>query len=84
MTLDERVERLEAELAHAKHWNRWLPWLAVAGLALGVCALVGGAADPPQKCISANELKLVDENGKCRVYLTATALGEGPGLVRRE
>ena len=77
MTTEERVEKLERELARAKRWNRWLlpVGLTVAGC-VAVCAVAlrpaparEQASDEPVKEIRASKLTLVDENGKWRARL---------------
>ncbi len=87
MTTEERLEKLERELAHAKRRNRWL--LAIVGLAvvgLGLAwtwnktmptAQAQGVA-PAGKVIRANKFILEDANGKTRASLSV--LDSGPGL----
>lgn len=95
MTTDERLDKLEKELARAKRRNRRL--LAVVGLAMGVVALVwivglvGGKApvrtfsdalresSAAGTVIRANQFVLEDQNGKSRAGL---GVAEGSaGLV---
>ena len=87
MTTEERLEKLEKELARAKRRNRRL--LAVAGLVVGAVTLawiVAGTANRAEAqgggvpaVIRANAFVLVDEKGKTRAELS---MGEyGPGLL---
>ena len=79
MTTEERFEKLERELAHAKRRNRWL-MLAGLSLALGLCAslwaIAGGAGtaqaqvgEKAEKIIRANKFILEDADGKTRAVL---------------
>ena len=78
MTTEERLEKMERELARVKRRYYWL--LAAVGLVVGVCALVWfGAgfmrmvqAQEAKKVIRANEFVLEDENGETRAMLTLT------------
>ena len=79
MTTDERLDKLEKELARAKRRNRRL--LAVVGLVVGAFALVwivARAGCNAQSVIRANAFVLQDENGKARAELRMDK--DGPGL----
>jgi len=87
MTLEERIETLERELASAKHRNRW-------ALAVGAAAIVGLAwagawitavpsaqaqgAGAASNVVRANAFIVEDEDGKPRAMIAATK--DGPGL----
>jgi len=86
VTTDERLEKLEWKLAHAKRRNRWV--LGAVALALGVWLVAGtfgprtaGAQDggAPVNEVRAKRLLLVDDAGKIRAMLTMTPAG--PALV---
>jgi hypothetical protein len=84
MTTEERLEKMERELARVKCRYYWL--LAAVGLVVGVCALVWfgtgfartAQAQDAKKVVRANEFVLEDENGKHRAVLSASK--ENPGL----
>ena len=96
MTTEERLEKLERELACAKRRNRWLlsiVGLTVVGLGLAVVGLgltrtwtkttaaaQAQAMGAVPKVISAEAFILVDENGKCRAALDMTMNKDGPML----
>lgn len=85
MTTEERLDKLEKELARAKRRNRRL--LVLAGLAAGAFALVRIAAAAANKVeaqgdgvatvIRANAFVLVDENGKTRAAVALSKTGSG-------
>ena len=86
MNTEERLEKLERELARAKRFNRWL--FAILFLAGGAYLLVtffAGANATAQEAaavlkeVRANRFVLVDEKGKNRAALTA--FKDGPGLA---
>lgn len=89
MTTEERLEKLECELARAKRGNRRM-FLAGTGLLLGLFALLmaswsmtgvaqGQEEQPDKKVIRANVFILEDQNGKlCAVLAVDKA---GPALV---
>jgi hypothetical protein len=88
MTTEERLENLERELAATRRRSRWL----LGGLALGLGALAlvwASAASVPKaeaqdavgaRGLLANELIIVDENGKVRAMLGVYAGGPSLGL----
>lgn len=81
MTTEERLDALERELGSARRRNRWLPavaGLAMAGLAVGIVALVW-----TPKTIRARSFIVEGENGAARATLQATILDVGgwPGLT---
>jgi len=71
MTLDERMEKLERELAHANRRNRWL--LVVLGLCLGSWVVGGACATTASRAapavVEAQEFRLVDATGETRAKL---------------
>ena len=79
MTTEERLEKLERELAESKRRNRWLlsfVELAVVGLGLfwlltktPASAAVAATAAPTPKEIRANSFVVVDEKGNSRAML---------------
>jgi len=82
MTTEERLEKLECELARAKRHNRVL--LAAAGVGLGVwiaagtfgpamAGAPGGAA--AIKEVRASRFVVVDKNGKDRAWLSVDSEG---------
>ena len=91
MTTDERLDKLEKELARAKRRNRRL--LAALGLAAGAFALVwivAGTANRAEAqgsgvptAIRANAFVLVDENGKMRARLSVNKNGVALALLNR-
>lgn len=81
MTTEERLDKLEQELARANRRNRWL--MTVVGLAIVGLALAGTwtpttgvvqaeAAGTTPKVIRANEFIVEDENGRTRAKLGMT------------
>ncbi len=79
MTVEERIERLERELAAAKRRNRWLmaaAVLAVVGLAWAGNRITGIAqaqeADTGPKVVRANQFILEDEKGRMRATLAVS------------
>ena len=86
MTTEERLAKVEQELAHVKRRSRWL--LGGVALALGV-GLVAWAFGPDKtlaqaasgavKEVRANAFYLVDGTGKERASLAVTT--GGPGLI---
>ena len=86
MTTEERLEKLEKELARAKRRNRWLLRGAGLCLGLGLLAWAFGAevalaqpAGAAPKRVSANMFVVVDENGKRRAKLSVSK--GGPSLI---
>lgn len=88
MTTEDRLEKLELELATAKRANRWLLTImgfAVVGLALAgmwtksIAIAQDQRTAATQKIVSANMFSLVDDNGKVCAILGATK--DGPGLA---
>ncbi len=85
MTTEERVERLERELAGSKRRTRWL-MAAAALVAVGLTWAgnrIPGIAQAQEggtgaKVVRANEFILEDESGKKRADLTV--LKDGPAL----
>jgi hypothetical protein len=86
MTTEERLEKLERELAAAKRRNHWL--LTIMALIIGGLTLVwtltkttsaayAQEAEAVQKIIRASEFVLVDENGKIRAALSVSKDGAG-------
>ena len=73
MTTEERLEKLERELAAAKRRILCLP--VVVGLAVVGAGLAWVSAVP--KVIRANEFILEDADGKSRITLALTELGAG-------
>jgi len=75
MTIEERLENLEKELADAKRSNRWLHTvvgLVIVGLGLAwllTKATVSATAATISKEIRANSFIVVDANGKERAVL---------------
>jgi len=88
MITEERLEKVERELAATRRRSRWL--MAALGLALGAFGLAWIFAGPAptlqaqvgagaERVVRANRFVLEDENGKVRALLGVTA--EGPGLI---
>ena len=88
MTVEERIENLERELARAKHRNRRLTLVGI-GLVGGICAVawaVTGAESKAQtqpaggaeRVIRAHSFVVEDENGKTRGGLGG--FKDGPAL----
>ena len=94
MSIEERLEKLEAELARANRRNRWLLAVVVLGaVGLPVVGLalvrrrtenppIGQApgAGNPMKIVRANKFILEDEKGKLRAWLVVTKDGSALGL----
>ncbi|HUU30077.1 MAG TPA: hypothetical protein VM123_19910 [archaeon] len=86
MTIEERLEVVERELAVSRRRTRRL-WISL-GLAGAVCALVWSLtattstakAQEPGKVIRANAFIVEDENGKGRAMLNANKDGTGLSL----
>jgi len=79
LTTEERLEKLEYELAAGKRRNRWL--LVLLGLAvvgLGLVWKFTPATPTTQKVIRANSFVLQDEWGRERALL---GVKDGPGLA---
>ena len=90
MTTEERMEKLERELARAKRRNRWLAvvLLTIGATALAVTALSAPSiptalaeAGGPVNEVRASRFVLVDETGKTRAGLAVDKDGPGLGLV---
>ena len=62
--LRERLDRMERQL---RRWRR----AALAGLGVGVCLVAGAMQGPPAKELSVKTLRIVDDQGKDRIVLTA-------------
>ena len=86
MTTDERLQRLEKEVARTRRGFLFLV------LALAVCALVwtvgldkpAGAAGPVgPNIVSANQFDLVDPNGKVRMSLEMASMGPALSVFSR-
>jgi hypothetical protein len=83
MTIENRLEILEAELSRAKRWNRLLmiaALLSVVVMAAGIGRVtttesVGGN----ENAIKANAFLVVDKNGKLRATLAMDK--DGPSLI---
>ena len=83
MTIEERLEKLEIELARAKHRNHILMavvLLAFVLLAAAMTAVIGRLTTPAgiasrENIVKANKFILVDENGKEHASLAMDALG---------
>lgn len=86
MTTEERLEKLEAELATAKRNNRRL--MAGVGLVLGVFILFvavraitgvaySQAGGDVEKVIRANKFEVVDNQGRTRAIFTEVTSGAG-------
>jgi hypothetical protein len=75
MTTEERLEKLEMELARAKRRNRLL--LATVVITAAVAMTAG--IDRRENIVSANGFALVDESGKVRAVLGVDK--DGPKLV---
>ena len=86
-TTEERLEKLEWELAAAKHRNRWLLWggafvalLVLSCLTIAVIRRPAMSATPgDNRIIRANSFILEDENGKPRASLDV--VNDGPVLL---
>jgi hypothetical protein len=81
MTIEERVEKVEMELARAKRHNR----LLLAGVLLGVVLLALGATTPGaasrEDVVKARKFMLVDVNDKTRALLAVDEKGVMLGLL---
>jgi hypothetical protein len=75
MTTEERLEKIERDLAETKRRNRWILGSATA-LILG--SLFLAAMSGNNRTIRANEFILIDKNGKTHAQLTR--MKDGPGL----
>jgi hypothetical protein len=84
MTIEERVEKVEMELARAKRRNR----LLLAGVLLAVVLLAVGATTPGvasrEDVVKAKQFILVDVNDKTRAELSVTAMGPVLGLFDKK
>jgi hypothetical protein len=78
MTTEERLEKLEKELAGAKRRSRVM--LIAAAMAVAVVFLLGAGGEAVPKVIQAEKFELVDSTGRGRAALEMTQAGE-PGLV---
>ena len=78
MTTEERLEKVERELARAKSRTRWLLIIVVVCLGVGILvwALGSGAA-----IITAKAFLVVDSEGRQRAGLTVTSDGPLLGLT---
>ena len=86
MTIEERLEKVEKELIHAKRRNRWLlTTVGVTIIGLGLAwlltkATTSATAATTQKEIHANQFILEDMKGKLFANLYITKFGSGLSL----
>ena len=79
MTSEERIEKIERQLAHMRWFNRALIACIVLSLGLWFIPKTFGPATAWARTLQASSFVLVDENGKPRASLSV--LEGGPALV---